>query len=236
MYSETVLSEQRTLWRSAGGSATPIPADGCVDLIVRSEQVLLCGPQTRVIHAPADDVHPTVGLRLEAGTARRILPVALSELRNRVVELRTALGSEAVALYDLMMRASNDPHPELVLSALLADQAEPWVTTAHRLARTGAPAREVARALDWSERTLRRRMLETFGYGYTTLARIARVFRARSLLQRGLSPADVSASAGYADQSHLTREFARTVGVTPAQFSKAAKRSTLLPSRSTTVA
>ncbi|WP_366789019.1 AraC family transcriptional regulator [uncultured Actinomyces sp.] len=70
----------------------------------------------------------------------------------------------------------------------------------------------------------------------TPLARIEQVFRARSLLQRGLSPADVSASAGYADQSHLTREFARTVGVTPVQFSKAAKRSTLLPSGSSTVA
>ena len=236
MYSETVLSEQRTLWQSAGGSATPIPADGCVDLIVRSEQVLLCGPQTRVIHAPADDVHPTVGLRLEAGTARRILPVALSELRDRVVELRTALGSEAAVLYDLMMRASIDPHPDLVLSALLVDQAEPWVPTTHRLARTGASAREAARALDWSERTLRRRMLETFGYGYTTLARIERALRARSLLQRGLSPADVSATTGYADQPHLTREFVRMVGATPAQFSKAAKRSTLLPSGSSTVA
>ena len=236
MYSETVLSEQRTLWRSAGGSAATIPADGCVDLIVRSEQVLLCGPQTRVIHAPADDIRPTVGLRLEAGTARKVLPVALGELRNRVVELRTALGSEAVALYDLMMRASNDPHPELVLSALLADQAEPWVTTAHRLARTGASARDAARALDWSERTLRRRMLETFGYGYTTLARVERALRARSLLQRGLSLAHVSATTGYADQPHLTREFVRMIGATPAQFSKAAKRSTLLPSGSSTVA
>ena len=46
VYSETVLSEQRTLWRSVGGSAAIIPADGCVDLIVRSGQVLLCGPQT----------------------------------------------------------------------------------------------------------------------------------------------------------------------------------------------
>ena len=211
MYSETVLSEQRTLWRSVSGSAAIIPADGCVDLIVRSEQVLLCGPQTRVIHAPADDVDPTVGVRLEAGTARRVLPVALSELRNRVVELRTALGSEAVALYDLMMRASN-------------------------ASRTGASVRGAARVLGWSERTLRRRMLETFGYGYTTLARIERVFRARSLLQRGLSPAYVSATSGYADQPHLTREFAHLVGVTPAQFSKAAKRSTLLPSGSSTVA
>ena len=236
MYSETVLSEQRTLWRSVGGSAAVIPADGCVDLIVRSEQVLLCGPQTRVIHAPADVVHPTVGLRLEAGTARGILPVALSELRDQVVELRAVLSSKGVVLYDLMMRASNASRPDLVLSALLVDRAEPWVTMTRRLAQTGTSAREAARALDWSERTLRRRMLESLGYGYSTLVRIERVFRARSLLQRGLSPADVSAMTGYADQSHLTREFARMVGVTPAQFSKAAKRSTLLPSGSSTVA
>ena len=236
MYSETVLTEQRTLWRSVGGSAAIIPADGCVDLIVRSEQVLLCGPQTRVIHAPADDIRPTVGLRLEAGTARKVLPVALGELRNRVVELRTALGAEAAVLYDLMMRSSNASRPDLVLSELLVDQAEPWVTTAHRLARTGASAREAARALDWSERTLRRRMLETFGYGYTTLVRVGRSLQARSLLQRGLSLADVSVTTGYADQSHMTREFTRLVGVTPAQFSKAAKRSTLLPSGSSTVA
>lgn len=236
MYSETVLTEQRTLWRSVGGSAAIIPADGCVDLIVRSAQVLLCGPQTRVIHAPADDIRPTVGLRLEAGTARKVLPVALGELRNRVVELRTALGAEAAVLYDLMMRSSNASRPDLVLSELLVDQAEPWVTTAHRLARTGASARDAARALDWSERTLRRRMLETFGYGYTTLVRVGRSLQARSLLQRGLSLADVSVTTGYADQSHMTREFTRLVGVTPAQFSKAAKRSTLLPSGSSTVA
>ena len=235
MYSETVLSEQRTLWLSVGGSAAVIPADGCVDLIVRSEQVLLCGPQTRVIHAPADDVHPTVGLRLEAGTACRVLPVALSELRDQVVELRAVLSSKGVVLYDLLMRVGTGSQPSLSLSPLLADQTEPWVTTTHRLARTGASAREAARALDWSERTLRRRMLESFGYGYSTLVRIERVFRARSLLQRGLSPAYVAAMTGYADQPHLNREFARMVGVTPAQFSKAAKRSTLLPSGSSTV-
>ena len=135
-----------------------------------------------------------------------------------------------------MMRASNDSHPDLVLSELLVDQAEPWVTTTRHLARTGASAREAARALDWSERTLRRRMLETFGYGYTTLVRIERASRARSLLQRGLSLADVSVTTGYADQSHMTREFTSLVGATPAQFSKAAKRSTLLPSGSSTVA
>ena len=60
--------------------------------------MLLCGPQTRIIHAPADNVHPTIGLSLEAGTAPRILPITLNELRDRVVELRTALESEAAVL------------------------------------------------------------------------------------------------------------------------------------------
>ena len=123
-----------------------------------------------------------------------------------------------------------------MLSELLVEQAEPWVTTAHRLTRTGASARDAARALDWSERTLRRRMLETFGYGYTTLARIERASQARSLLQQGLSLADVSVTTGYADQSHMTREFTRLVGATPGQFSKATKRSPLLPLGSSTVA
>ena len=82
---QTVLTEQRPLWRSVGGGAAIIPTDGCIDFIVRSEQVLLCGPQTRIIHAPADNVHPTIGLSLEAGTARRILPITLNELRDRVV-------------------------------------------------------------------------------------------------------------------------------------------------------
>ena len=54
---------------------------------------------------------------------------------------------------------------------------------------------------------------EELRYGYATLVRVERTHRARSLLQRGLSPADVSAMTGYADQSHLTREFARMVGV-----------------------
>jgi len=47
-----------------------------------------------------------------------------------------------------------------------------------------------------------------------------RVERARELLRAGtdLSLADVAASAGFSDQSQLTRHFKRTVGVTPGRF------------------
>jgi AraC-like DNA-binding protein len=45
-----------------------------------------------------------------------------------------------------------------------------------------------------------------------------RVARARTLLERGHRPAEVSALAGFADQAHLTRWFRRVVGVTPAVY------------------
>lgn len=49
-----------------------------------------------------------------------------------------------------------------------------------------------------------------------------RVQRARELLRAGRTPAEAALEAGFADQSHLTRAFARCYGVTPARFRAAA--------------
>lgn len=45
-----------------------------------------------------------------------------------------------------------------------------------------------------------------------------RVSRAKVLLREGLPIADVAATLGFTDQSHLNRHFKRIVGVTPGQF------------------
>ncbi len=42
-----------------------------------------------------------------------------------------------------------------------------------------------------------------------------RIEQARVLLRRGVPPAEVAASVGFADQSHLNRHFKRYVGSTP---------------------
>ena len=41
---------------------------------------------------------------------------------------------------------------------------------------------------------------------------------ARRLMLHGLSLADAAASAGFADQSHMTRHFSKTYGHTPARW------------------
>ncbi|WP_224244000.1 AraC family transcriptional regulator [Hyalangium gracile] len=49
-----------------------------------------------------------------------------------------------------------------------------------------------------------------------------RVRRARTLLRQGLPPGDVAAALGFSDQSHLTREFKRRVGLTPGRYATSA--------------
>lgn len=48
-----------------------------------------------------------------------------------------------------------------------------------------------------------------------------RLRRAKTLLRAGKSPTDAALEAGFCDQSHLNRHFARLVGLTPAQYAKA---------------
>jgi AraC-like DNA-binding protein len=48
-----------------------------------------------------------------------------------------------------------------------------------------------------------------------------RVRLARRLLDSGVPPADAAASAGFADQAHLTRHFKRVVGVPPGAYQRA---------------
>ncbi|WP_158501552.1 AraC family transcriptional regulator [Vitiosangium sp. GDMCC 1.1324] len=49
-----------------------------------------------------------------------------------------------------------------------------------------------------------------------------RIRRARELLVRGMPPGQVAAELGFTDQSHLTREFKRRIGVTPGRYAASA--------------
>lgn len=50
-----------------------------------------------------------------------------------------------------------------------------------------------------------------------------RIALARRLIERGLPLAEAAAGAGFADQSHMTRAFARAFGITPAQYAGAVR-------------
>jgi AraC-like DNA-binding protein len=73
-------------------------------------------------------------------------------------------------------------------------------------------------ARDLSPRTVRHRFLQATGLSKNHIQQIQRAQRAATLLEQGLSIADVVYRAGYADQPHLTRSLKQFVGHTPAQL------------------
>lgn len=60
-----------------------------------------------------------------------------------------------------------------------------------------------------------RRVLGTSPHRYLVMRRLE---RARALMGEGMGLAEVAAFAGFADQSHLTRHFKKTYGMTPRRW------------------
>jgi AraC-like DNA-binding protein len=80
--------------------------------------------------------------------------------------------------------------------------------------------RDLAPRLGLHPAYLRRVFLEETGLSPRSYLLQLRVMRARQLLGRGEPIARVVAAAGFADQSHLTHEFTRTMGYSPRRFQR----------------
>jgi transcriptional regulator GlxA family with amidase domain len=72
--------------------------------------------------------------------------------------------------------------------------------------RHGATVRATAGAVEWSERQLERVFQFELGLTPKLFARIVRLRRALGAAKAGATLASAAANAGYADQSHFTRE------------------------------
>ena len=72
--------------------------------------------------------------------------------------------------------------------------------------RGGATVRATAATVDWSERQLERVFQLELGLSPELFARIVRLRRGLAAAKAGATLATAAAAAGYADQSHSTRE------------------------------
>jgi AraC-like DNA-binding protein len=84
--------------------------------------------------------------------------------------------------------------------------------------RRGVSVAELAGELGWSGRHLTDRFRTEFGLRPKEAARVARFDRARRALRPATRLADIAAAHGFADQSHLVREFHAFAGCTPSRW------------------
>ena len=133
------------------------------------------------------------------------------ELGDRLAEL-PSWSARFALLDDTLHRAAADGRA--------ADPEVRWAWRRLVASRGTAPIGALAAEVGWSRRHFAARFRGQVGLAPKPAARVLRFAHARALLTapgvRSIS--DVAAAAGYADHSHLTREFRRLAGATPSQL------------------
>jgi AraC-like DNA-binding protein len=152
--------------------------------------------------------------------ATRQLVSLLTELDDPVSELAQV---DIIATVADALRALGCRLPRVLPIEGRAVQLARDYLTAH--AREPTPASTLEQITGLDRFTLARHFRRAFGTSpdrYRTLRRLA---LARDAIESGEPLARVAAHAGFADQSHLTRQFKRTYGLTPARWAAIAGRS-----------
>jgi AraC-like DNA-binding protein len=185
------------------------------------------GPRTRAavdVLAPAATL---VGVRFRPGAAPALLGLPASALVDGSVAVDELWGSAAIAVGERIAKARSAWDAAALLEAAVAARLP------HAQRPDALIAEAVRRLLPWgthevitltsslsiSERQLRRRFRDAIGLAPKEVQRVLR-FQGFLALAHDRPPAEralarLAAEAGYADQSHLTRESLRLSGLTP---------------------
>ena len=176
-----------------------------------------------------DAHYASLDLELTPLGAWSVLGRPLNELEGQVVRLEDAFGP--VAARQLVERLRDAPDWDVrfdIVERFLLSRADagPRPTPAvgwalSRLWQTEGRERvdSLAAAIGCSRRYLHARFREQVGLAPKTVARLIRFGAVRRRIEGAPARwADVAYDCGYADQSHLNRDFRELAGTTPADF------------------
>ena len=208
-------------------TARVIP-DGCVAVFwVNDRAPHVAGPMTQPVLYAIEAGTEIVAVRLRPGVAHRLLGERAKALLNQDVPLRDLWPGHRAAPWEEVIGQRRES-AELaaiaeVVSARLGteEQSNDFVMLAATwIARHPfASLDELSGLSGLSERQIRRHFDEAIGYGPKKLQRILRLQRLLWLASQPAAPvpglAHLSIAAGYADQSHMTREVVALTGTSP---------------------
>lgn len=227
----SVPDKVHSLAEAAPGASIIVP-DGCMDLIVIDEQIVIAGADS-LARTFSGSGTPTVGLRFDSGVLPQLLATPAGELADRVTPIDAVIrhakfrcrGADAAGVLgtdecgisgidvDAAASATGAARVLLDVARDLAGRVSldprPMALAALLDMRSGSPAQtvtEAAHQFAYSPRQLRRLSAEWFGYGPKHLAKILRWQAARELIAAGSSRTAAAAEVGYADAAHLRRD------------------------------
>jgi len=201
--------------------------DGRLNLVwVAGRGVQIAGPQTTYGRHPDAPSILAIGATFHAGAAPSVLRDSAAAFVDEHVPLDTVDAKLAARLDDRLGHVRDGREAAVALSGELgralraAREPDDAVATAVRmLDDERTTIADVATSVFLSERQLERRFADHIGYGPKVLQRVLRFQRFLKHLEvPRLELAGAAALAGYADQSHLSRETRRLAGLTPRQL------------------
>ena len=205
--------------------------DGCADIVWTGTSLIVAGPDSQSILDRLPRGAVVVGVRFHPGAASAWFGLPLSEIVNRRVPFAELWPEDADRLFDRVTGNRSAPEIAVTLETFLLSRlgevglADKQIAFLRRAAGDNSHSARVrvdrlAARIGVSERTLRRRCMETFGYGFKTLDRVLRFQRFLRLAAHSSKGAlaELAARAGYADQAHMTREVQRMSGATAGEL------------------
>jgi AraC-like DNA-binding protein len=207
-----------------GGYTNAVLPDACIDIIWDGRRLFVAGPDTGPVETRREPGSFVAGARFRPGHAPAFLGVPAAAITDERVDLAELWGaSEAARAHDTLGAAPSLRDASrllaLTIDAHVTDvDADGHVVDAVVRLAAYEDASTVADALGVTTRTLHRRCLHHFGYGVKTLQQVLRFRRFLRLAEDtpGEPLALLAADAGYADQSHLSRDCRRLAGLPPA--------------------
>ncbi|MBB5944517.1 helix-turn-helix domain-containing protein [Xanthomonas sp. 3307] len=214
----------RCSWRFRQGeaetAATQVLPDGCVDLIWDGRALFVAGPDHCATDATVAPGSVLTAVRLAAGAGPSLLGLSLQAIADQRIPL-DALWGRRGRHWQARLEEAADPlaalHALCASRPLQADREMAWLF-AQLAGDTPPRLAALPRMLGVSERTLRRRSHDAFGYGAKTLERILRLQRFLGLAHRHPSLTAAALEAGYGDAPHLVRDSRQLTGLSPREL------------------
>lgn len=177
---------------------------------------LAIGQMTRAISLQAVGKVRAFGITFRPEGAYAFTGFDQSELTDHIADAaapqwRERVGNgEPVAATEEMLRGRLRLAPDTRVACAVDLLADGWSVD------------EAADRCNWSPRQLERVIVTRTGLPPKLLGRLSRFQRALRLRKQGLAWAAVACDAGYADQSHLVREFRQFAGDPPSSLEQSA--------------
>jgi AraC-like DNA-binding protein len=202
-----------------GETAHRVTPDGCADVVLSSDGLILVGAMTEFQDVASSGV--TTGVRFRPAMWTSQFRIRADRITDRVVALEDVWGSRARALAARLDPAASLEHAARTFESILQptaasnpfQRAVEWMQSRHGCLAMD----ELARRTGLSVRQLRRVSLEQTGLTPKFLARVLRFRHAAARIEPGAG-ADLALECGYYDQAHFINEFREFSGRTPSMI------------------